>query len=241
MAAAVSAAYHWNDWHQWEQELAELLQAFFASALLVPATLLPIINPLGGAPIFLMLTGGNKRLGRDMARRVAINCLFLLLGAGLIGGYVLDFFGLSIPIVRVAGGLVVAATGWRLLNDEGGDDVQQSVANSVEEMSIAEIAKRSFVPMTFPLTVGPGTIAAAITLGAKRPEQASDLIPSVVGALVGLVITAAIVYLTYRYSPALQKLGETGTLVLMRLAAFILLCIGIDILWSGVSELLELR
>ena len=220
----------------------ELLKIAAAAAVLVPATLLPIINPLAGAPIFLSVTGGNDRLTRIMARRVAINCFFLLVGALLVGGYVLDFFGLSIPIVRVAGGLVVGAAGWRMLNDSGQDAVQRSVADATAAMSEAEIAQRSFMPMSFPLTVGPGTIAATIALGAKRPEQALTLIPQAAGALFGLTLSAAIIYLTYRYSGSLlQRLGRTGTMVLMRLAAFILLCIGIEIFWSGLSELMRTR
>ncbi|MFO1457741.1 MAG: MarC family protein [Steroidobacteraceae bacterium] len=218
------------------------LKVLLASAVLVPATLLPIINPLAGAPIFLAVTGGHERLTRVMARRVAINCFFLLVGALLVGGYVLDFFGLSIPIVRVAGGLVVAAAGWRMLNDPGEDAVQRSVADSTGGMSETEIAQRSFMPMSFPLTVGPGTIAATIALGSKRPSHAAELLPQAAGALIGLTVSAAVVYLTYRYSGnVLRKLGTTGTMVLMRLAAFILLCIGIDILWSGASELLALH
>ncbi len=218
----------------------EFLKILAAAAVLVPATLLPIINPLAGAPIFLAVTGGNERLTRIMARRVAINCFFLLVGALLIGGYVLDFFGLSIPVVRVAGGLVVAAAGWRMLNESGQDAIQRSVADSTGAISADEIAQRSFMPMSFPLTVGPGTIAATIALGSKRPEQAINLIPQAAGALVGLTLSAAVIYLTYRYSGSLlNKLGVTGTMVLMRLAAFILLCIGIDILWSGLSELVR--
>ena len=222
--------------------MAELLKAFFTVAVLVPATLLPIINPFVGAPVFLSVTGGNDDLARDMARRVAINCFFLLAGALLIGGYVLEFFGLSIPIVRVAGGIVVAVTGWRLLNDGRQDDVQRSVAISAERPSDAEIAQRSFMPMSFPLTVGPGSIAAAITLGAKRPEPSASWTPVAAGAFAGLIIVTLAVYLTYRYSaPLLNRLGTTGTMVLLRLVAFLLLCIGIDILWSGLAELLHLR
>lgn len=218
----------------------EWLKVFAAAAVLVPATLLPIINPLAGAPVFLSVTGGSEHLTRVMARRVAVNCFFLLVGALLIGGYVLDFFGLSIPIVRIAGGLVVSVAGWRLLNDSSDDAIRRSVADDTVEMSEQEIAQRSFLPMSFPLTVGPGTLAATIALGSKRPEQPLELIPQAAGALIGLTLSAAVIYLTYRYSGALlQRLGQTGSMVLMRLAAFILLCIGLEIFWSGLSELIR--
>jgi multiple antibiotic resistance protein len=220
--------------------MGELFRTFLTAALLVPATLLPIINPLVGAPIFMAMTGDNRRLAARMAARVGLNCFFLLLGSLFVGGYVLEFFGVSIPAVRIAGGILVGSTAWRLLNDSPQDDLQRSLANAAEEMLDREIARRSFVPMTFPLTVGPGTIAAAITLGARRPEQGLEWVAAVIGAIVGLAIAALTVYLTYRYAGRLlRKLGETGTLVLQRLAAFLLLAIGIDILWSGLSELIR--
>ena len=155
--------------------------------MLVPATLLPIINPLVGAPIFMAMTGDNRRLIGRMARRVGLNCFFLLAGSLFIGGYVLEFFGVSIPAVRVAGGILVGSTAWRLLNDSGQDDLRRSLATAAEEDLLdREIARRSFLPMTFPLTVGPGTIAAAITLGARPARSmASHGSRAVTGALVG--------------------------------------------------------
>ena len=217
--------------------MGELFRVFLSAALLLPATLLPIINPLVGAPIFMAMTGDNRRVAVKMSRRVGVNCFLLLAGSFFVGGYVLEFFGVSIPAVRVAGGILVAATAWRLLNDSPQDELRRSLANEADEFLDREIARRSFLPMTFPLTVGPGTIAAAITLGAVRPERGAALIASAAGALIGLVVAALAVYLTYRYSrPLLRRLGDTGILVLTRLAAFLLLAIGVDILWSGIAE-----
>ncbi len=167
-------------------DVSELFRVFLATVFLVPATLLPIINPLVGAPIFMAMTGDNRRLVGIMARRVGLNCFFLLAGSLFIGGYVLEFFGVSIPAVRIAGGILVGSTAWRLLNDSGQDELRRSLATAAEEDLLdREIARRSFLPMTFPLTVGPGTIAAAITLGARRPEQGVEWVASVTGALVG--------------------------------------------------------
>jgi multiple antibiotic resistance protein len=216
----------------------ELLRVFLAAAVLVPMTLLPIVNPLGNAPIFVAATRGVEAQSSAMARRVAINCVFLLCGAILIGGYVLDFFGLSIAIVRVGGGLVVAATAWRLLNKQEPDTVRTSVAAAARTMSEGEIARRSFFPLSFPLTVGPGTIAATITLGARRPENLGHWFPVLAGAAAGIAVVGLLIFLTYRYSSRLMDLlGEVGAMVLLRLAAFILLCIGIEFVWSGWVEL----
>jgi multiple antibiotic resistance protein len=125
----------------------------------------------------LSVTGGNNRLAREMVRRVVINGFFLLARRTIDRRLRARVLGLSIPNVRVAGRIVVSVTGWRLLNDAGEDDVQRSVAISAEKLSDAEIPRRSFMPMSFPLTVGPGSIAAAITLGAKRPEQIDESWP----------------------------------------------------------------
>lgn len=216
----------------------ELLRVFVAAAALVPMTLLPIVNPLGNAPIFVAATAGVEKQAPAMARRVALNCVFLLCGAILIGGYVLDFFGLSIAIVRIGGGLVVAATAWRLLNKQEPDPVRTSVAAAARPMSEREIARRSFFPLSFPLTVGPGSIAATITLGARRPADMAHWFPALAGAAAGIAVVGLVVFFTYRYSSRLMDLlGEIGAMVLMRLAAFILLCIGIEFVWSGWVEL----
>jgi len=131
--------------------------------LLVYVGLFPIINPIGGAPIFLGLTRHCSDPERNaLALRVATNSFFLLLGSLLVGSYVLEFFGITLPILRVAGGLIVAATGWNLLQAGDGDD-ERSAHKPV-------IPTDAFYPLTMPITVGPGSIAVAITLGSQRPN-----------------------------------------------------------------------
>ena len=93
------------------------LAAGFKIALLVVAALLPIVNPLGAAPIFLSMTAGGSRAAREiLAQRIAVNGLLLLVASLFMGSHVLDFFGISLPVVQVGGGLVLVATGWRLLD-----------------------------------------------------------------------------------------------------------------------------
>ena len=218
---------------------------FWKTAFLVPVTLLPIMNPLANAPIFLRMTQGvDESSTRRLARRAAINCWLLIVGAIFVGSYVLAFFGLSLPIVRLAGGMLVAATAWKLLHDDGsgkGEDVIRSSLGGSESTrwSRAELDQRSFYPISFPLTVGPGTIAAAIALGAHPPGRVMDWVISGTAYVLGALGTAIGVYLTYRFArPLLRFLGEMGTSVVMRLSAFILLCIGFEIMWTGLSALL---
>ncbi|MGY4828050.1 MarC family protein [Sphaerotilaceae bacterium SBD11-9] len=216
-----------------------VLRSALYALMIVPFTLLPIINPLSGAPVFMTLTGGDPTLTQRLARQIAINCWFIIVGALLIGTYVLELFGISLPIVRIGGGLLVAASGWRMLQQGDQDEVRSAVARTqTEPPSEAEVFKRSFFPITFPLTTGPGTIAAAIALGASLPRQPARYVIGAVMAIAGAALTVSVVYLVYRYSAGLmRRLGEVGTLVMIRMMGFILLCIGIEIMWTGWAEL----
>jgi multiple antibiotic resistance protein len=207
----------------------EIANAF----LLVYAGLFPIVNPIGDAPIFLGLTRHCTDDERNaLALRVTISSFFLLLGSLLVGSYVLEFFGITLPIVRVAGGLVVAATGWDLL--KAGDDF-------VDDRSAHKPGSPidAFYPLTMPITVGPGSIAVAITLGSQRPrEPFAELAILGGGAVAGLVAIAATIYVCYRFAEGtVGALGVQGTNVVVRLSAFILFCIGIEIIWNGYSAL----
>ena len=201
--------------------------------LLVYAGLFPIINPIGGAPIFLGLTRHCTDPERNaLALGVTFNSFFLLLGSLLVGSYVLEFFGITLPIVRVAGGLIVAATGWSLL--QASDDFPDD--RTAHEPKIPTDA---FYPLTMPITVGPGSIAVAITIGSQRPRAPLAEVATLgAAAIAGLIAIAATIYLCYRFAEGtVGALGESGTNVLVRLSAFILFCIGIQIIWSGYSAL----
>ena len=208
-------------------------------AILVPiAALLPIVNPIGSAPIFLSMSADLPAPVRYvLARRVAWYAFLLLTAAMLIGSYVLAFFGISLPIVRVGGGLLVTANGWRLLYaDTATTDVKPPATDAWDR----EVARRAFYPLTFPTTVGPGSVTVAITLGARIPGRGVSAISTLVIDLVAVAIVSLILYLSFRYASRLiGMLGETGTIVFVRMSSFILLCIGVSIIWSGVLGLIE--
>jgi multiple antibiotic resistance protein len=216
----------------------EWMYPFVKALLLLPLTLLPIINPLSSAPLFVATTGGDKSVAKRLARQVAVNSWFIVVVSVLVGNYVLELFGISLPIVRVGGGLLVAATAWRLLGSNDDDGLKAAAVEKAGKLSDAEIVRRSFFPITFPLTTGPGTIAASIALGASIPSTPALFISGVVVTLLGALLIALVLYLVFSQAAAvLGWLGEIGTMVMMRLSAFILLCIGIDILWTGWAEL----
>lgn len=214
---------------------------YFKALVLVPLTLLPIINPLAGAPVFMTTAGPDDRVAKRLARQVALNCWVVLVVSMLVGTYVLDLFGISLPIVRIGGGLLVAATGWRLLNSKDEDAMREALAHAPGATTEAEIVRKSFFPVTFPLTTGPGSIATAIALGAQWPSTPSLYVAAATVASLGALITALVIYLVYRNAARLlTRMGEVGTMVMTRLLAFILLCIGIEIMWTGWVELNQL-
>ena len=215
-----------------------LLSWFLHGLLLVPVSLLPIINPLSTAPVFAATVGANRDLAKKLARQVAINAWFVLVVSMLIGSYVLALFGISLPVVRIGGGLLVVATAWQMLHQVEDDDVHAVAAKEAVALPKAQVLQRSFFPITFPLTTGPGTIAASIALGAKIPAEPVKYMLGVLVAVCGAALVSLVLYLIFRNAAkVLARLGNVGTLVMIRMMAFILLCIGIEIMWTGWAEL----
>ena len=213
------------------------MSAVFSAFLLTFAGLFPIVNPIEAAPFFLALTtnlSSDER--RSLARHVAINGFLLLLGSMVLGPWLLVFFGIDLPVVRIAGGLVVTALGWKLLTEEQWSDHGEA---NVQPGGPSRIG--SFYPLTMPLTVGPGSISVAITIGSRKPESdlmLRDIALHAIGALVGVAAIGLSIYIAYRFAANLARwLGTTGLEVMVRLSAFILMCIGIQIVWNGYSAL----
>ena len=207
-----------------------------ASAFLLTfAGLFPIVNPIEAAPFFLTLTSGLAESERHMlARKAATNGFLLLLGSLALGPWLLEVFGIELPVVRIAGGLVVAALGWKLLTQDSYSDHGDVAGGRNNKVG-------SFYPLTMPLTVGPGSMSVAITIGSGKPAgipRWSAFAEHASGAVLGLLAIALTIYLAYRFAATIGRLlGETGIEVLVRLSAFILMCIGIEIIWNGYSAL----
>ena len=216
-----------------------MLSTAIASFVAVFAALFPVINSLGAGPIFLnMVQGCSQPIRAQLARKISFNSFFMLMGSMLIGPQLLLFFGISLPALKIAGGVVIIAVGWNLLNQKSPSDKDGSSASGITD---ATASSSAFFPLTMPLTVGPGSIATSISLVAahldSRDFHLIDQLPSVIGALSALFVLSVIIYFVYREASGLQRLlGANGTNVLMRLFAFILLAIGVQIFLGGVER-----
>ncbi len=207
---------------------------FIHGFLFVALALFPIVNPLGMSAIFMSYTEGldDATIVR-LARRVAINAFFLTAASFVAGPLLLTFFGLSVAAVRLGGGLVLAYAGWKLLNQGQEDPAHRAPAASAEA-----IVSGAFYPLTLPLTIGPGSIAVMVTLGSSMLFGTTISLWDAGGAIVGLAAVSAVTYVCYSQAEhILRKLGASGVNVLLRLSAFVLLCIGVQIALAGYNAI----
>ena len=206
------------------------------TTILFIGALFPIVNPLGGSPIFLSLTNDYSEPERmALSWRIAMNSFFLLVGSYLIGSHILAFFGISLPVVQVGGGLVVISTAWAILKRR--DDQERSEIH--RHVQSQDTYNQAFYPLTLPLTVGPGSISVAITLGANVPRHYGFNLTAILAALIASVLIALSIFLCYGFADRMARiLGATGMTVIMRLSSFLLVCIGVQILWNGGRALL---
>src|SRR5437899_2386455 len=197
------------------------MQEAAKNLLLVLVALFPIVDPLGGSPFFLALTREYAPEARKaLSWRIAMNSFFLLVGSYFVGTYVLAFFGISLPVVQIGGGLIVMATGWTLLKQR--DDEKHDMHRTVQPQ---DTFRQAFYPLTMPLTVGPGSISVAITLGANAPHHQGLNLWSILAAIVGCVLLAASIFLCYGFADILGRiLVPTGMYVCINLTSYLLVC-----------------
>ena len=219
-------------------EVGQALEIANAAFLLAFPSLFSIINPIGMAFVFDGVTAGFGRAQRErIAGLVGIYSFIVMFVALWAGAYVLNFFGVSLYALRIAGGIVVVLSGWRLLT---ADPVgERSGEKDVPTQGAGEAPEQlAFFPLTLPFTTGPGTIAVAITLGADRPVAGGGLSPFFVGGTLAALANALIIWIAYRSAERVSDfIGPTGRLVVGRLSAFLLMCIGVQILVSVGGDL----
>ena len=211
-------------------------QAINAFLLGFPA-LLSIVNPLAGAFIFREMTAHLPAGQRSAtARKVAVYSLLMMMGALWAGSFVLAFFGVTLAALRVAGGVVIALTAWTLLNRP-----EQHEASKTDQIDmVPEDDDIALFPLTMPITTGPGTIAVAVALSASRPKTLDGFAGFFVGQTGAAVAVTLVIWVAYTSTERIGRLmGTAGSRIVTRLMAFLLLCIGVQIMITGVADVFD--
>jgi multiple antibiotic resistance protein len=214
------------------------------SFLIAFSALLPLINPLGSALVFLGLVGNVPAPDyRILARKIAINNVIFLVIIELLGSTILHFFGISLHIAQVAGGLVIAAIGWSVLNEAESAPVSRDKSAGIQvdpDATLNILEQKAFYPFTFPITSGPGTLVVMLTL-ATRGEGGGLALNMLrhAGLFLAVVVLSVLVYVSYANAPRLTRAIPPATAQgILRVVAFILMCIGVQIAWNGFAALL---
>ena len=214
--------------------------AFLSIALKVTATiflaLFPVVNPVGTALILSGMTSGtDPTVWKAMSRRIAAYSFLVLICFYLFGSLILQLFGITIPVVQVSGGLVLAVMGWQMLNGSPGDSGSTDAGLHNTGPSIVV---KTFYPYTFPITVGPGGLAVAMTFGAHVQRGTTMGLAELVGGAIGTLAMCAMVYLCYANLQYInEKIPPAAVKAISKMLAFFVICIGVEILWEGIEAL----
>ena len=217
----------------------------WTSFLVAFSALLPMVNPVGSAIELLPLVGDAPiPVYRKLARRIAIDNVLFLLIIEILGSAILRFFGISIPIVEISGGIVICGLGWAVLNQpdaDGKTEADKNIAINATEPAEGKFIQKVFYPFTFPITSGPATVVTMLALSAhaSHPRLINSLLAHAGIVLAVLVITAC-VYGCYAYAPRLARIISPDTIHgIVRIISFIMFSIGIQITWNGISSLIR--
>jgi multiple antibiotic resistance protein len=188
--------------------------------------LFPIVNPFGGIPFFFALTTGYGERDRNITALKTACYVFLILVFFLfLGRFVLSFFGLSLPVLRIAGGLIVAHSAWNMVTGES----RVTAAEGSEAATKDEIA---LTPMAMPMLSGPGSIGVVIGMAATTSNWFSYI-----GMVVAIAALAVTVFLFLRLGgPLVARLGPTATGAINRIFGFLILSIAVQLIWDGLAE-----
>jgi len=216
----------------------------FANCFIIGfSALLPLINPPGSALELLGIVGiGEDKPYKLLAKKIAINTTLFLVVVALTGPYVLQFFGISVEVLQLVGGAVLAAMGWHLLNTPAREQQMSDPGlRRAAQDGVANLwQSKVFYPLTFPITVGPGSVAVMLTLSAQAKSlQFPNRIDAFLGLFGCVVFLSFMVFIFYAYAPfAAKKVPATLANGVLRIIAFLLICIGVQIAWHGLRLLL---
>jgi multiple antibiotic resistance protein len=219
------------------------MKDFYRYFIMGFSALFPLINPPGSAFELLGIVGISEGQSfKTLAKRISINTALFLVAAAIVGPYALRFFGISIEALQLVGGAVLAAMGWSLLDKPAGEQrmsdpgIRKAAVDCVDNCWQSKV----FYPLTFPITVGPGSIAVMLTLSAQAKSlQLSDQLGAFSGLLVSVALLSAMIFVCYAYAPLIVGLVPPALAHgVLRIIAFMVVCIGVQISWHGMRALL---
>ncbi|MGD0179913.1 MAG: MarC family protein [Terriglobales bacterium] len=204
----------------------QLLRALPSAAVATFLALFPIVNPFGAIPIFFALTGDFPPAERNStALKTAIYVIIILVVFLFFGRFVLILFGISLPVLRIAGGLIVANTAWSMVTGNS----RMTAAESNEASTKEDI---SLTPMAMPMLSGPGSIGVVMGLSADAGTV------SYLGIVIGIVALGLVVYLFLRLGgPLVRRLGPGAAGAINRIFGFLLLAIAVQLVCDGIADL----
>jgi multiple antibiotic resistance protein len=202
---------------------------FFSYILATFAALFPIANPIGAVPIFFSMTVSDSKAYRDrQARQTTVNVVLVLITFLIAGRLLLSFFGISLGVLRIAGGLIVAHTAWEMVT------ARQRITEP-EHQEAMDKQDISFTPMAVPIISGPGAIGVVISMSERMQDWTAYL-----GCVVGIILFGIVLYLCLALGePLIRLMGKNGIGALNRILGFFILSIAVELIANGVITFIQ--
>ena len=206
-------------------------------------TLFPVVNPIGTAfilnPYFYDL---SRKERKNAVKKIAFYAFAICTVTLFLGHWILQLFGISIPVIQLAGGIMICKMGWEFLSAGNNSPEQQvKVAHTAEAVSFNRLQDKLFYPITFPVTTGAGTISVLFTLGARSiHEDTRDYLMNTGALMIAIIVTCMLIYIFYLNTKTLiQYIGPKGENIVNRISAFLIFCVGLQIAVNGIKALMQ--
>lgn len=199
---------------------------------LTVGTLLPIMNPFSTLPLFMALTGKTEKSSRNrIAMKACLYALILLVSFLLLGTAIIDFFGISVPGIRIAGGLIISVIGFQMLFPD-------AASNGSSKPGVLHEHEIAFTPLAMPSLAGPGSLSVVVTAASQiESRNPDDFMLVYTGVLLGMIITVLAAFAVLRSAGTIERvIGPSGIDAMTRIFGFLLIAIGVQFLLTGVSD-----
>jgi multiple antibiotic resistance protein len=205
--------------------------------------LFPVVNPIGSAfiisPYFTDLSKSEKR---KAVGKIALYAFCICTVSLFAGHWILELFGISIPIIQLAGGIMICKIGWEFLTSDKKDGNNTTdKGDAAKHSGYENIENKLFYPITFPITTGAGTISVLFTLSADSAMSGmKDYYIDTGAILLSIVFMCMLIYIFYLNTKTMiHYLGANGEVIFNRIIAFLIFCVGLQIAVTGIKSLIK--